>query len=144
MKQGVLEFIKRGLPVGGFGPLVYAAVMGILGACGVAEAVGTGELALGVFTSYLLAFVAGGITVVYTVDRLPLFWAAFLHGLVLYLDYLVIYLVNGWLKSGYAPVLVFTAIFVAGYLLVWAIIYTVTRRRTEQLNRELTKAESDE
>lgn len=138
MKHGLLEFIKRGLFAGGFGPVAYAIITGILGACQEVEAVTVGELVLGVITSYLLAFVAGGITFVYQLDRLPTFWAALIHGLVLYVDYLAIYLINGWLKDGYEPILVFSACFAAGYLVVWAIIYLCTRRETTNLNRALS------
>ncbi|MBQ3071728.1 MAG: DUF3021 family protein, partial [Oscillospiraceae bacterium] len=40
--------------------------------------------------------------------------------------------------DGRTPILIFTAIFVFGYLLIWAVIYAVTRRRTRQLNALLT------
>ena len=63
--------------------------------------------------------------------------AILIHGMVLYVGYLVTYLVNDWLAWGMTPVLVFTAIFVLGYLAVWAVIYTVTKQNTEQVNAML-------
>lgn len=44
--------------------------------------------------------------------------AIFIHGCVLYISYLATYLLNGWLKWGLTPILVFSGIFVFGYLAV--------------------------
>jgi hypothetical protein len=64
-------------------------------------------------------------------------WAILLHGCVLYFSYLGTYLINDWLEWGKAPILVFTGIFVLGYLAVWAVIYSLTRRNTEKINMAL-------
>ena len=37
------------------------------------------------------------------------------------------------------PILVFTGIFVLGYLAIWAIIYCIIKRRTAKLNEMLKK-----
>ena len=74
---------------------------------------------------------------VYQIERLPLMAAILLHGTVLYISYLVTYLVNGWLKWGTAPILVFSVIFILGYLAVWAVIYIVTKKRTDSINAKL-------
>jgi uncharacterized membrane protein len=47
---------------------------------------------------------------------------------------LVTYLINGWLEWGAMPILVFTGIFVVGYLAIWAIIYAIIKSRTARLN----------
>jgi len=52
----------------------------------------------------------------------------------LYISYLIIYLLNGWLEWGAAPILVFTGIFVLGYLAIWAVIYSIIKRNTEKIN----------
>lgn len=49
------------------------------------------------------------------------------------------YLLNDWRESGIAPVLIFTGIFVVGYLLIWAVIYSVIKRDTIKLNESLKK-----
>jgi hypothetical protein len=67
-----------------------------------------------------------------------------IHGIVLYLTYLAIYLLNDWLAWGKTPILVFTVIFVLGYLAVWAIILTITRRRTARLNQLLQQKRQKE
>ena len=77
--------------------------------------------------------------VIYQLERLPLMAAVTIHGAVLYTGYLAVYLINGWLEQGSGPILVFSAVFVVGYLLIWALIYAVTRRRTKRLNGLLQK-----
>lgn len=139
MKKYIGEFLKRGLAVCAGGPVVLAVVYGILGACGVIDALTPGEVCKGILTVTLMAFLAAGVTVVYQIEELALFPAVLIHGIVLYLDYLMIYLVNGWIAEGLQPLLVFTAIFVAGYAIVWAIIYCITRRSTQNINRRLKK-----
>lgn len=137
MKQYVFGFLKRGLAASVGGPVVLAIVYGILGATGVITTLTPGEVCMGILTVSLLAFIAAGINVVYEIEQLPLFTAILLHGVALYLDYILIYLLNGWLKSELTSVLVFTGVFILGYALIWLIIYTVTKKSTDRLNRKM-------
>ena len=111
MKKYVKEFLLRGLTACAGGPVVLAIIYGILGACGAVETVATLEVCKGILTITLMAFLAAGVTVVYQIEELPLFPAILIHGIVLYLDYLLIYLVNGWIAKGSAPLAVFTLVF---------------------------------
>lgn len=137
MKRTILEFTRRGMTACGFGPLVLAILYLILHRQGVIETLTVHEVALGIFSLSALAFIAGGMNVIYQVERLPLMAAILIHGGVLYASYLLTYLLNGWLIWGSAPILVFSAIFILGYLAIWAIIYSVTRRSTQRLNQML-------
>ena len=92
---------------------------------------------MGIFTLTALAFIAGGMNVLYQIERLPLMAAVTIHGCVLYVSYMATYLLNGWLEWGTMPVLVFSGIFVVGYLAIWAVIYAVIKRNTERLNAVL-------
>ena len=74
-----------------------------------------------------------------TIERLPLMPAIFIHGLVLYISYLITYLINDWLEAGTITVLFFTVIFIAGYLVIWVVIYLITRHNTRKLNRILNE-----
>ena len=139
MKQIGKEFVLRGLMAFGFGPVVLAVIYLVLNLTGAAVTVTLADAAKGILTISIMAFVAAGVTVVYQVERLPLLTAILIHGGVLYLDYVMIYLVNGWLQPGWTPFAVFTLIFVAGYALVWLCVYGVNRRKTEQLNRKLRR-----
>ena len=139
MKKTVSGFVRRGLVACGFGPMVLAVFYLVLRQRGLLETLTVEEVCTGIFSLATLAFIAGGMNVVYQMERLPVMVAILIHGGVLYVSYLITYLVNGWLEEGTIPLLVFTVIFVAGYLAIWAIIYSVTRRRTAKLNEMLNK-----
>ena len=135
MKKFIHEFIRRGLMAAAGGPVVLAIVYGILGATGAADSLTPGAACMGILSVTLMAFIAAGITAVYQVERLPIASAIAIHGGVLYLDYLIMYLLNSWIPKG--GIGFFTVIFIAGYALVWACIYTSIKIKTERLNRKM-------
>ena len=137
MKQYIREFLRRGLAACGFGPLVLGVLYLILQQQGVVQTLSVNEVCLGIFTLSALAFIAGGLNVLYQMERLPLMAAVSIHGGVLYISYLATYLLNGWLEWGIAPVLVFSGIFAVGYLAIWAVIYSFIKKKTEQINAVL-------
>ena len=137
MKKVALGFLRRGVMSCGVGPIILAVLYLILHHNGVVENVSVKELCVGIFSLSALAFIAGGMNALYQLERLPLMAAILIHGSVLYVSYLVTYLVNGWLEWGRVPVLVFTGIFVVGYLVIWAVIYFVIKRKTKNLNKML-------
>ena len=137
MRKTALEFVRRGLVAGGFGPVILALLYIILELSGEIVSLTASQVCIGIFSLYALAFIAGGMNVIYQIERLPLMAAISIHGGVLYIGYLITYLVNGWLELGKTPIMVFTAIFIAGYLAIWAVIYHITRRNTRRLNEML-------
>ncbi len=128
------EFILRGLIAMGFGSIVLSVVYTILGFCDVVEKLPVFSVSLGYLTITALAFLCGGMTVVYHIEELAISKAITFHGVALYIAYAAVYLVNGWLKDGLVPFLVFTGIFVVGYIIVWIIIYLIMKRNTEKIN----------
>ena len=139
MKNNVKDFIFRGFFAGGFGPLVLAVLYLILQKNNLVQTLTVKEMSKGIFSLYILAFIAGGMNVIYQIERLPLMTAILIHGGVLYVSYLCTYLFNGWLEWGMMPILVFSGIFVLGYVIVWVIIYSVNKKRTDKLNQMLDK-----
>lgn len=137
MKKNILEFLRRGLIACGFGPIVLAILYLILQQQAAVETLTVKQVCLGIFSLYVLAFIAGGMNVVYQIERLPLMVAILIHGGVLYFSYLITYLLNDWLEWGVTPILVFSGIFVFGYLAVWAAIYFINKNRTKKLNEKL-------
>ena len=134
MKKIVSEFIHRGLTDCGFGPIVLAILYLILQHQDVLKTLTVNQVCLGIFSISALAFIAGGLNVLYQIERLPLMVAILIHGSVLYVSYLGTYLLNCWLERGTAPLLIFSGVFVVGYLAIWAIIYSITIRNTQKLN----------
>ena len=134
MKKIVLEFIRRGLIASSFGPIVLAILYLILQNQAAVETLTVKEVCLGIFSLSALAFIAGGMNVIYQIERLPLMVAILIQGVVLYISYLGTYLLNDWLEWGTIPILVFSGIFVVGYVVIWVIIYSIIKKRTERLN----------
>ena len=143
MKKTILEFCRRGLIAGGFGPLVLAVLYLILRHKGILQTLTVNEVCLGIVSLWVLAFVAGGMNVLYQMERLPLMVAILIHGGVLYISYLATYLINGWLMQGAKPILVFTVAFVLGYIGVWAVIFFITKKRTERVNEILKQKQKE-
>ena len=144
MKNTVKEFLRRGIAACGLGPIVLAILYLILQRNGTVESLTRNDVCVGIFSLSALAFIAGGMNVVYQIERLPLMGAISIHGGVLYVSYLATYLLNDWLDWGTAPVLVFTGIFVVGYLLIWAVIYSIIKRNTDKINEVLKKKQQAE
>ena len=142
MKSVIFGFIKRGLIGLGFGPLVLAILYLILSCNGVITSIDAIDVSVAIFSISALAFIAGGMNVVYQIERLPLAFAILIQGVVLYFSYLATYLINGWLADGLTPILIFTGIFIVGYLAILAIIYLIVRKRTESINENLKQKQS--
>ena len=134
MKKHVADFFRRGLVACGFGHLVLVIFYLVLYHYGDVQMLSVREVCTGIVSLSALAFIAGGMNTLYQIERLPLMLAILIHGGVLYISYLVTYLINGWLEQGVTPILVFSVIFVVGYIFVWGIIFSITKRRTARLN----------
>ena len=139
MKKYMVEFIRRGLVAWGFGPLVLAVIYLILRDQANVQTLTVAQVCMGIISLSALAFIAGGMNFIYEIERLPLMMAILIHGGVLYVSYLATYLINDWLERGIVPILVFTGIFVLGYVVIWVIIYSIIKRNTDRLNEGLKK-----
>lgn len=142
MKKYALDFMRRGLIALGFGPLVLAVIYFILNKFAGLETLSVDRVCTGIISISLLSFIAGAMNFVYHIERLPLMVAILIHGAALYLSYLLTYLVNGWLEQNIVAFLVFTSIFVFGFILIWLIIYVIIRNNTEKINKILKEKQS--
>jgi hypothetical protein len=139
MKEKIWEFIRRGMMGSALGPLVLVIIYLILHRQGIIQTLTVNEVCLGFVSLSALAFIASGMNVIYQFERLPLMIAILIHGIVLYISYLATYLVNDWLEFGVTQILIFSAIFILGYLAIWAVIYTISRKNTKRINALLEK-----
>ena len=137
MNKHVKEFLLRGLTCAAGGPLVLAIIYAILGAQGVATSLAPAEVSTAIISVTVMAFIAAGITMVYQIEQLPLLCAVLIHGGVLYADYLLMYILNSWIPRNWQAIGIFTAIFAAGYALIWLVIYLTIRAKTERINQKL-------
>ena len=137
MKKFWGQFILRGLMAASGGPLVLAIVYGSMGLTETVSTLTPGEVSLGIISVTLMAFIAAGITAIYQLEQLPLLSAILIHGGVLYLDYLLIYLINDWIPRNWVAMGVFTGVFVACYALISVCIYLSIRKKTQRINQML-------
>ena len=72
MRKNVMEFVRRGVAACGFGPIVLAVLYLILHRQGVVTTLTVTQVCSGIFSLSALAFVAGGLNIVYQIERLPL------------------------------------------------------------------------
>ena len=134
MKKIISKIFLRGLVAMGFGPLIYGLVMLILHLCNVDTSSNGLVMFKGIISTSLLAFLMASINLIYENDRLSLGIKILIHGLVIYIGYLVIYLLNDWINKNFTTILIFSIIFIIGYILVWIIIYIIDRNKINNLN----------
>ena len=142
MKKFVVDFMRRGLIAFGFGPIILAIVYLILQRFAVIDTLTVNQICVGIFSLSALAFLAGGMNAIYQIEHIPVMISILIHGVVLYLGYLCTYLLNNWLDFNVIAIIVFTAIFISGYIVIWAIIYSIIRKNTAKLNAMLKKQQN--
>lgn len=135
MKKHVIDFCKRGLVAAWGGPVIMAIVWLCLKAAGVVETLTVDQVVLGIISTTFMAFIAAGISIVYQLETLPKSMAALIQMAVLYVDYMGIYLLNGWLPVD--KIGMFTLIFIAGFAVIWLIIYMSIRMKVNRINQKM-------
>lgn len=135
MKKHVIDFCKRGLVAAWGGPVIMAIVWLCLKAAGVVETLTVDQVVLGIISTTFMAFIAAGISIVYQVETLPKSMAALIQMAVLYVDYMGIYLLNRWLPVD--KIGMFTLIFIAGFAVIWLIIYMSIRMKVNRINQKM-------
>ncbi len=137
MKKYVFEFLKRGALFGGLGPIIAGFVYMIIGFAGTELKLEGYQIFVAILTSYFLAFVQAGASVFEQIEEFSCFKSLLIHMLVVYFAYLFTYLVNSWIEIRWEVILIFSAIVIVGFLLVWLLTYFLTRRLKNQLNQKL-------
>lgn len=117
----------------GFGPVVAGVVL----ACIPAGDLSGGQVLLAVVSTYLLAFVHAGASVFNQIEHWPLAKTLLCHFGSLYLAYSLCYLVNSWIAFEPMVLVIFTALFVGGYMVVWGIVYACLRATGKKMNRNV-------
>lgn len=132
----IKEFVKRGMIAAWGGPAILAIVYKILGKAGVISNLTVSEVCLAILSMTVMAFIAAGISFIYSVEQLPMAIATIIHMAVLYVDYLLFYRLNGWVPN--EGLITFTVIFAAGFILIWMIVYfCAVRPSVKKLNEKL-------
>lgn len=137
MKKYIKDFLFRGAVFAGLGPIVLAVVYKVNETCGVAASVSSSEACLGIVSTYLLAFVVAGMSVLYNIERLPLLASTFLHASALFVSYVTVYLLNGWIKPGH--IWIFVLIFIGVYAVIWLTVLICINASVKKVNRGIRK-----
>lgn len=132
MKKTIKEFLTRGLLCMGFGPIVYSIIMLILYLCKVETTISIVTLFKGILSTSIMAFVIAGSSVIWQIEKIGIAFQILIHGLCLYFCYLITYLLNDWFKK--EGIIIFSIVFITGYLIIWLIIYLIEKRKTSKLN----------
>lgn len=135
MKAFWKNFFLRGSVAAWSGPVVVCIVWACLKAAGVMETMDVDAVVLGMVSSVILAFIAAGISAVHQLEQLPRALAILIHMAVLYLDYLIVYLLNGWIMPD--KLWMFTLFFAAGFALIWIVIFLVNRNAVNRMNARI-------
>lgn len=137
MNRYLKSFLQRGLIFGGFGPIISGVVYLVLDRCVPHVAVSGTDLFVIILSTYLLAFIHAGASIFNQIEHWPIAKALLCHFGSLYVTYLLCYMINRWIVFELSIVLIFTAIFVAGYAVVWLTVFIVTKITEKKLNDKI-------
>lgn len=137
MNKYVKEFLHRGLVFGGFGPIVVSIILLIINAAGEAVTLTAKDYFTSTVSIYLLAFVHAGASVFNQIEHWSLPKSVFFHFSSLYIVYSLCYIINSWIPFEPKVLLIFTAVFVAGYIAVWLTVMVILKITTKKMNRRL-------
>ena len=135
MKQFLKNFCIRGMKYAWGGPVIMAIVWLCLQAAGTISNLTVNQAVLGIISTTIMAFIAAGVSIVYQIETLPKSMAALIQMAVLYIDYMGIYLLNGWLPV--ERIGAFTLIFIAAFAVIWLIIYLSIRMKVNRINQKM-------
>lgn len=133
----VKEFIKRGLMFSGLGPVTAALVIFIISHFEENLHLGASQVLIMAVSTYILAFVQAGATVFNQIEHWSVPKSLACHFSSLYAVYVFTYLVNTWIPFNINVILVFTAIFVATFFIIWTIVFLAVRHLSRKLNKNL-------
>ena len=137
MKAYIKEFFKRGLMFSGFGPIILGIVYLILSLSIESFSLNGSQVFIAIISTYLLAFIQAGASVFNQIEKWPIAKSLFFHMGSIYLAYILCYLVNSWIPFNMRVIIIFTAVFVLTYFLIWLIVYSVVKSQTKQFNAKI-------
>lgn len=137
MNKYLKMFLHRGLIFGGFGPVVIGIIYLILHNTLTDFSLGGDEVFLAIISTYLLAFVHAGASIFTGIEEWGLARSFACHFALLYAAYSICYLVNDWIPRSLIGFSIFTGIFAAFYLLVWAVVLISVKAASKEFNKKL-------
>lgn len=137
MNKYVKEFFHRGLIFGGFGPVVVGIVFAVLQYTVEGFSLGGTQVLLSIISTYLLAFVQAGVTVFNQIEHWSTVKSLLCHFGSLYAAYSICYVANSWIPFDPMVLVMFTAIFVVMFFVIWTVVYLSVRAASKKFNKTL-------
>ena len=134
-KKDVIEFLKRGLMFGGFGSIIVGLILFIISMTDSTFSIEGWQIFVAIISGYLLAFVQASKTVFHTIEKWSPVKSFLLQLVCLYVVYVGAYLINNWIPFDYKVILIFTAIFIGSYFVIWLIVYLSIKATSKRLNK---------
>lgn len=137
MKKYVKEFLHRGLMFGGFGPIILGIIYAILEKNIEDFSLSGVQILIAIVSIYLLAFLQAGASVFNQIEEWSIPKSLLCHFAVLYIAYVSCYLLNNWIPFNANVILIFTVIFLIGYLVIWLSVFTTVKLISKKLNKSI-------
>ena len=137
MNKYVKAFLHRGLMFGGFGPIIFGIIIFIVSKTTEDLVLNGASMLTGIISTYLLAFVHAGASVFNQIDHWSIGKSLLCHLSTLYVAYSFCYVVNTWIPFEPKMLLIFTAVFMAIYFIVWGIVYLSVKATSKSFNAKL-------
>ena len=137
MNKYIKEFLHRGLMFGGFGPIIFGIIVFIVSKTTGNFILEAGEVFIGIVSIYLLAFVHAGASVFNQIEHWSIGKSLLCHLSTLYVAYSLCYVINTWIPFEPKMLLLFTAIFMIIYFVVWGVVYFTIKATSKNFNAKL-------
>ena len=131
------KFLLRGFVFGGFGPIILGIIYAILQSIVNGFSLTGGEVLLGIVSIYILAFVQAGASVFNQIEEWPISKSLLCHFSLIYVAYSLCYILNTWIPFVPTVLLLFTAIFVVAYFVIWFTVYLCVKAASKKINAKL-------
>jgi hypothetical protein len=139
MNKYLKSFLQRGIAFAGFGPIITSIVFLFTSYSVENFSLNAKQIFIAMISTYILAFVHAGVSVFNQIESWSISKSLFCHLGSLYLVYILCYLINSWIPFDINVILIFTAIFVATYFIIWLSVYFVVRSTSKKINSNLPK-----
>ena len=121
----------------GLGPVTAALVIFIISHFEENLHLEASQVLIMTVSTYILAFVQAGATVFNQIEHWSVPKSLACHFSSLYAVYVLSYLDNTWIPFNINVILVFTAIFVVTFFVIWTTVFLTVRHLSKKLNKNL-------
>ena len=137
MNKYIKEFLRRGLMFGGFGPIIFGIIIFVVSKTTEYLGLNGSDVLTGIVSTYLLAFVHAGASVFNQIEHWGIGKSLLCHLSTLYVAYSLCYVINTWIPFEPKMLLLFTAIFMIIYFVVWGVVYFTIKATSKNFNAKL-------